>query len=443
MKKSGVYFMKKKSFLILNFFIFLSAALLFADENKNTKQNNSYELNIEEAVDFALKNNVEIERSRIPLQAAQRASLKSWNSLSPSISASAVSNLEQDLSLSASVNFNFSANLFSSMKNAKLLLEQNKITFEQAVKSVELSVRQAFYTLLYEKENIVLQEENLKIAKTQYESNLEKYNSGRLSEIDAMSAEVNYKSKIPSVQSAQTTYENDLDYFKQILGLHIDDEVTLSGSLEDTLFLEDITVDETKYSPYSIKLLENKIQVAKTSILDKKFTAFSPSISAKLNYSYGTILFGDELSNPQSKTTTSITASIPLDGILPWSTKIESIKTAKDTLTDLELQLDEEKKDFTRLVKSSLRSISQSQDSLRYKMANIELAEKTYSMTKEAYNRGTKDLLTLQNASTTLLNAKVSLNSEILSFNKEILSLENSLNIDFGELTKNSNILEE
>lgn len=433
--------MKKKSFLILNFFIFLSAALLFAGEN--TKQNNSYELNIEEAVDFALKNNVEIERSRIPLQAVQRASLKSWNSLSPSISASAVSNLENDLSLSASVNFNFSANLFSSMKNAKLLLEQNKITFEQAVKSVELSVRQAFYTLLYEKENIVLQEENLKIAKTQYESNLEKYNSGRLSEIDAMSAEVNYKSKIPSVQSAQTTYENDLDYFKQILGLHIDDEVTLSGSLEDTLFLEDITVDETKYSPYSIKLLENKIQVAKTSILDKKFTAFSPSISAKLNYSYGTILFGDELSNPQSKTTTSITASIPLDGILPWSTKIESIKTAKDTLTDLELQLDEEKKDFTRLVKSSLRSISQSQDSLRYKMANIELAEKTYSMTKEAYNRGTKDLLTLQNASTTLLNAKVSLNSEILSFNKEILSLENSLNIDFGELTKNSNILEE
>lgn len=433
--------MKKKSFLILNFFIFLSAALLFAGEN--TKQNNSYELNIEEAVELALKNNVEIERSRIPLQAAQRASLYSWNSLSPSISASATSNLEQDLSLSASVNFNFSANLFSSMKNAKLLLEQNKITFEQAVKSVELSVRQAFYTLLYEKENIVLQEENLKIAKTQYESNLEKYNSGRLSEIDAMSAEVNYKSKIPSVQSAQTTYENDLDYFKQILGLHIDDEVTLSGSLEDTLFLEDITVDETKYSPYSIKLLENKIQVAKTSILDKKFTAFSPSISAKLNYSYGTILFGDELSNPQSKTTTSITASIPLDGILPWSTKIESIKTAKDTLTDLELQLDEEKKDFTRLVKSSLRSISQSQDSLRYKMANIELAEKTYSMTKEAYNRGTKDLLTLQNASTTLLNAKVSLNSEILSFNKEILSLENSLNIDFGELTKNSNILEE
>ena len=103
------------------------------------------------------------------------------------------------------------------MESAKINYESGKFTFDQAVKSVELSVREAFYGLLYEKENITLQEKNLEIAKTQYNNNLAKYNQGRLSEIDVLSAEVNYKSKIPTVESAWTTYFNDLANFNRLL----------------------------------------------------------------------------------------------------------------------------------------------------------------------------------------------------------------------------------
>ena len=97
-----------------------------------------------------------------------------------------------------------------------------------------------------------MQEKNLEVAKTQYNNNLAKYNQGRLSEIDVLSAEVNYKSKIPTVESAITTYQNDLASFKQTLGLPIDEKIELKGSLDDMINLNEITVDEKNINSSSV-----------------------------------------------------------------------------------------------------------------------------------------------------------------------------------------------
>ena len=121
---------------------------------------------------------------------------------------------------------------------------------------------------------------------------------------------------------------------------------------------------------------------------------------------------------------------------MPWSHNNTAIDSAKDKVSDLELQIDNERKTFVRTINSSLRSIKQSQEAIKYKQANVELAEKNYSMTSEAYNRGTKDLLSLQNSNNTLLQAKVSLNSEILTLAKTIIKLESTIGADFGSLTK-------
>ena len=409
-------------------------------------------LSVDEAVEMAKKNNVSVARGKITLDAVARAKAHSWNSVSPSASVSASSSIPVDslsdteskytasYGVSASVSVSLSGNLFTSMNAAKIAYESGKLTFDDAVKSVELSVREAFYGLLYEKENIVLQEKNLEIAKTQYNNNLAKYNQGRLSEIDVLSAEVNYKSKIPTVESARTTFLNDLASFKQTLGLSLDEEVELDGSLDDLINLNEITVDEKNVQSSSIKQLEYKVASAKNSVMDKRFSAFSPSLKASLDWSDRSWYVGYDGTAPdaQKSASISLSATIPLDGVLPWSARNDAIDTAKDTLKDLELQLENEKKNLTRTVMSSLRSIKQSQESIKYKQANVKLAQKTYDMTAEAYNRGAKDLLTLQNANTSLLNAQVSLKSETLTLIKAILNLENTIGIPFGTLGVNN-----
>lgn len=420
----------------------LISAILFAQTTRS--------ISIEDAVNLAKENNVSVARSKITLEAAARAKSHSWNSISPTASLSASSaipidslsdtksNYTASFGVSATLSVNLSTNLYTSMESAKINYESGKFTFEQAVKSVELSVRQAFYGLLYEKENITLQEKNLEIAKTQYNNNLAKYNQGRLSEIDVLSAEVNYKSKIPTVESARTTFLNDLASFKQTLGLAINEKIELQGSLDDMINLNEIKIDIKNIKSPAIKTLEYKLESAKNTVLDKRFSAFAPSLNANFTWKDASWYAGYDGNAPDPTKTSSIslTATIPLDGLLPWSAKNDAIDSAKDSVADLELQLENEKKNVLRTVFSSLSSIKQSQSSIQYKQANVKLAQKTYDMTQEAYNRGTKDLLTLQNANTSLLNAQVSLKSETLTLIKAILELENTVGADFGTLGK-------
>lgn len=418
--------------------LILASAMSFGQSENETVRS----LTVDEAVELAKKNNVSVARSQITLDAVARAKAHSWNSMSPSASVSASSTVPIDalsdsdsnytasFGVSATVSVSLSANLFTSMNAAKIAYESGKLTFDDAVKSVELGVREAFYGLLYERENIILQERNLEIAKTQYNNNLAKYNQGRLSEIDVLSAEVNYKSKIPTVESARTTFLNDLASFKQTLGLHLAEKIELAGTLDDLINLNEISVDVKNVQSSSIKLLEYELENAKNSVLERRFLAFAPKLSASFNWSDGTA------SDAQKPASLKLSATIPLDGVLPWSARNDAIDSAQDTVKDLELQLDNEKKNLARTVMSSLRSIKQSQESIKYKQANVTLAQKTYDMTAEAYNRGTKDLLTLQNANTSLLNAQVSLKSETLTLIKTILNLENTIGVEFGTLGK-------
>jgi len=429
--------------------LILASAMSFGQSENETVRS----LTVDEAVELAKKNNVSVARSQITLDAVARAKAHSWNSMSPSASVSASSTVPIDalsdsdsnytasFGVSATVSVSLSANLFTSMNAAKIAYESGKLTFDDAVKSVELGVREAFYGLLYERENIILQERNLEIAKTQYNNNLAKYNQGRLSEIDVLSAEVNYKSKIPTVESARTTFLNDLASFKQTLGLHLAENIELEGTLDDLINLNEISVDVKTVQSSSIKLLEYELENAKNSVLKTRFAAFAPILNASFNWSDEKWYVGYDGTLPEDKkakksASISLSATIPLDGVLPWSARNDAIDSAQDKVKELELQLDNEKKNLARTVMSSLRSIKQSQESIKYKQANVTLAQKTYDMTAEAYNRGTKDLLTLQNANTSLLNAQVSLKSETLTLIKTILNLENTIGVDFGTLGK-------
>lgn len=55
-------------------------------------------------------------------------------------------------------------------------------------------------------------------------------------------------------------------------------------------------------------------------------------------------------------------------------------------------------------------------------------------MTQTAYNHGSKDFLTLQNAADSLMNAKISLMSQKITLLNTVLSLENTLGLPFGTL---------
>lgn len=406
-------------------------------------QENIRKLTVDDAVILAADNNISLQRQRISLNTLEKMKDTSWNGISPSLSASGnmsipfEENSKMSYSISASASLNFTPSLFTAIKTAKLNYENGVTSYENAVRTVELNVRKVFCNLLYTKENIVLKQRELATAKTSYESNLAKYNRGQLSELDLLNSQYNYESKIPTLQSLQNNYENSIATFKQTLGLNQSEEIELVGNIEDFLNIGKIEINKNIEEVPAVKTILANMELAKTQLLATRFSAWGPSLSA--SYSYGK---SGNFESSDLRTTgnaLSLSLRIPLDGFLPWSNGALSIANQKSNLQDLELQLKEKKESTELEIQNSIKKIEQAQAQLNVLENNVELAQKRYNMTLTAYNHGSKDLLTLQNASDALMTARINLSSQKITIFSAILDLENILGVPFGTLGKTDN----
>ncbi|MCI1209075.1 MAG: TolC family protein [Treponema sp.] len=433
----------------LKFYLPTVVMLLFCIENSfseqqadDVKSSTSQNFTVEQAVELAIENNISLKQSRISVTTVKREKDHSWNSISPSISVSAGASSPNDRTdygsdyssyVKAGVSFSFSPSLFTTMKSATLDYESGLISYDAAARSVELSVRSSFYGLLYEKENIVLQQRNLETAKAQYETNLSKYKQGSVSQLDVLSSQVSYEELKPTLESAEVTWQNDMASFKQLLGIPQPDEITLNGSLEKAAAINQLSSDGIVSQSLSVKAAEKNLEIAKNDLAASRMSAFGPSVSLAWTYE-PTVTDGSSSSTDEGDL--SVSVSIPLGGYLPWSSESDTVAGSKDNVKSLELELENEKTTVKIETESYLRQINQARSSVKSLQANVELARKSYDMTEEAYNHGKTDLLSLQDASDSLLSAQVSLQSELYTLITAILDLENVTGVPFGTLGK-------
>lgn len=418
----------KESFVLFLLFFMLSG--LFA-QNKI--------LTIEDAVQLAKENNISVKTAENTLDNLGLLNKYSWNSVSPTatLSGNLADDIENDsssFSFSGSVNLNLKTNLYSEIKGAKLNYEKGLLTYNEAVRKIELSVRKNFYNLIYQKENLVLQKRSLETSKTQYLNNQEKFKNGKISELDAFTSRVNYESKKPVVESAEINFQNDLATFKQLLGIPQQTEIEVDGSLDEILNLKEISFDllpKVNEPAPDVKSAEYNVEIAKNSLLDSRFSAYAPTVTG--SYSYGK----SKNSNQDEWTTTnrlSVGISVPLDGVLPWSTRAVNIKTNRNVLDTAEKNLEDAKTTVAVQTESYIRKINQAVKQLDSLKSTEELANQTYQMTLTAYNYGKTDFLSLQNANDSVLSAGVNLKSQAYTLISTILDLESVLGLDFGTL---------
>lgn len=433
--------LKKELLLASTFFI---ASFLFGQEGSEIK---TYNLKVEDAVELAFENNISIKKSKLNLDLLKKKKNSSWNSISPSLSLSGnyggtnTGTLDQwkddkvnssnTWSAGASVTIAFTPSLFTAIKAAKLAYESGESSYESMVRSVELSVRKSFYSLLYTKENIALQENALETARLTYESNKTKYNLGRLSELDLLTSQYSYESKKPSIDTLKNSYNNSLDSFKQVLGIPLSDKIELEGNLEDliNIKLDEEILNQNYDQIPSVKSLLAQIEAQKNSLQASRMTAWGPSLTASSTAS----LAGNDKTDDSSLTMNySLGVRIPLDGYLPWSSGAMSIASQKTNLKSLELDLENARTSAAITIRNSYNAVNQAMAQLSNYERNVDLMQRTYEMTKKSYNAGSSSLSALQSAEENLASAKYNLQAQRYAIISALLDLENTLGVPFG-----------
>ena len=429
--------MKLKQILFLFILFSVFSWNVFSAENDELSKEKI--LTLEECISLAKENNLSIKVQKNTLNDLKRKNETSWNSVSPSIKGDAAfqddftNKTTESFSILGSLGLTLSTNLYSTIKGAKLNYENGLLTYNQAVKQIEMSVWKTFYDLIYKTEYFSFQSQNLLTAKKNYEQNLEKFKNGKISELDVMSSRVSYEQKKPVLEEARIDLTNNLELFKNIIGVDFDDEIKLDGSLDFLLELKDIKLPPKENPSPDVQAAKFAVEIAENNLLAQRFSSYSPVITG--TYKYGqTLNIDNSLWNETSSL--SVGVSIPLDSYLPWSSSAVSINSKKESLESAKLNLEDAENSIRVNTENALRKINQIISMLEVSKETVALAKKTYEMTETAYNYGKTDFLTLQNASDNVLNAEVSLKNQAKTLMETLLDTEYLLGLEFGTILK-------
>ena len=429
--------MKLKQILFLFILFSVFSWNVFSAENGELSKEKI--LTLEECISLAKENNLSIKVQKNTLNDLKRKNETSWNSVSPSIKGDAAfqddftNKTTESFSISGSLGLTLSTNLYSTIKGAKLNYENGLLTYNQAVKQIEMSVWKTFYDLIYKTEYFSFQSQNLLTAKKNYEQNLEKFKNGKISELDVMSSRVSYEQKKPVLEEARIDLTNNLELFKNIIGVDFDDEIKLDGSLDFLLELKDIKLPPKENPSPDVQAAKFAVEIAENNLLAQRFSSYSPVITGTYKYAQ-TLNIDNSLWNETSSL--SVGVSIPLDSYLPWSSSAVSINSKKESLESAKLNLEDAENSIRVNTENALRKINQIISMLEVSKETVALAKKTYEMTETAYNYGKTDFLTLQNASDNVLNAEVSLKNQAKTLMETLLDTEYLLGLEFGTILK-------
>ena len=413
-------------------------------------------LSADAAVALALENNLTIQGSALDLNQSERSKDAAWNAFLPDMSATAgVSNsgtlfADPEPTLmnpdptdrSWTVNGGLSATLRlnpavgTGIKKLRLDYEAGILSYDDARKQMKRDVLKVYYNLIATKADLALLQQNIDLAVKRYEQAQENYSNGLISELEMLQARVTAENNKPAYNSRNTGYRNQLMNFKLLLGLPGDAELELTEDLNIEYYDLDAEKLIEAYSARRLDVLQINKQIEslentrRLTAQDKHYPWLT------LSAEWGTIVAdgfeGDnwKKENWSDDLTLSAMLTFPIDDFIPSSSTDVTLRNLDDQISQLQLQreqiLDAAEIEITNLVMNL-------QDSLATIMTyalNEDLARKSFELTTEAYNLGTRELLDVEEAQTELQSASKNVLDEKFNYTTNLLDLEYALNSD-------------
>nr|MDA3810414.1 TolC family protein [Spirochaetaceae bacterium] len=442
-------------------------------------------VDIDTALDLLHQNNINIKAKAFDVKIAEREKKTVWNEFLPTLGVTAGTSIMKNPRYAASTttidyftpvtdglpvptmtiaeptgpddarlgfNLSFNANLMINtalgpgIKNYALKYEAGEISYEMAVKGLEMNTKIQIYSLLNLEEQILIMKKGIDLAEKRYKQVQENYKNGLIPELDVLRTQVGYESQKPAYSNMKTQYENMLLGFKVMLGIDREQQIELNGSLETETYAFNADDLINKYLAKSLKLksMNKNLEVLENTKKMSSLYAYTPSLM--LGYSLTPISYDpwakDYISSTDSWTfadnfgVITMGLSINLDNYIPGSKKSVEIQNMKDQIQQLKYSLQESVLQSEVEIINTIAKLENSIEQLEANKLNVTLAKKAYEMTSEAYDLGTKELLDVESAQNDLLSAEAKVLGEQFTYLSGLLNLEYTLNTSIKELIK-------
>ena len=434
--------------LIVSAFVTLMSPGIAQAQGNGAASIGNMDLNLQKAIEIALAENPTIKVADKDIQLKEIADKEAWQALLPSVSASlslshsiqvaAIKTAMGEFKMGADGSTTATGGLTMTLpiyapavyQNMKLTKEDILLAQEKARSSrLDLvnQVTKAYYAALLSKDSRDVIQRSYNVAKQNYDVVDKKFQVGKVSEYDKITAEVQMRSMGSSVKSAETGLNLALLRLKVLMGIKTNIDLTLKDSLkayEKDLTLAKAEVNENELTNNtSLRQLDmSKTMLERSSKLLR--TNFLPTVAMQLQGSYTSYsndnwnVFNYKYS-PASSLALSVT--IPIFQASNW-TKLKSNKVQIDQLADTRTntmrQLSMAAQSYRQNMLTTISKIESDREAVRQ-------ADKAVTISSKRYDVGRGTILELNQSETALTQAELTYHQSIYDY------LTNKADLDY------------
>jgi outer membrane protein TolC len=467
---------KKMSLRVLTIASF-SLLLLFSELNaqENPEQLNSMlgqdrSLNLNQAINVALANNAQIKRALLSIDDADELIKIAYSEVLPDVTSSVnyVRNIEIPVSFLPAEIFDptqppgtfipvafgtdnnwqggitVSQNIFrgeaivgiaSSTVFRKVQEELYRATAQQIV----TQTRTAYYQVLIAKENLRLQEIQIRRLEENLADNEARFRAGLIEEYDVLRIRVQLSNERPLLIDAEYALEEAYRNLNVVLGLPVDFDFMVEGNLNNYDILNPLNDDAEntdlrmvdQMNPYKfeqemmpaelwtdsrgdLRVLESQLDLK-----DKEITAiqsrFLPTISANYGLTWNAVEAGalDPFQDAIRAQTIGVSVSLPLFSGLE---RISNVTRAKIQRKDLEVQKREAMLNAKNEIATARQDLNQVLETAQARQEALDQAQRGYDIAKSRFDNGLGTQLDLTEAELQVRQAELNYASLIFNY---------------------------
>jgi outer membrane protein TolC len=423
-------------------------------------------LTLQQAIDVALKNNRDLSSQRLSIENADAQVTEAFGNALPSLTLNAryTRNLQKqvfyfpgsdgivkpisvgsDNALSTDLTLNqiiFNSAVFTGVGTAKTYSKISRQQLRAKTADVVLAVKRAYYTALFAKQVLQVNETLMQNASENMKNTQVLYKAGLRAEFDAIRAEVQYANQQPVVVQARDNYEMALDNLK------------LTLSLDDT---KRIDLAESLMRPASSGQTEPDVQTAKNILEKYNATLEALRLNTEVNkeliainkseYLPTVALFGtyqmqaqsDNFSGLDFQPTSYIGLNLSLNLFNGYKTNAK-VQQAQIAYEQSRFQLDQTEDALKTQLQSILRRIDYARQRIAVSDQTIRQAERGYQIATVSYKAGTGTQLQINDADLAMAQARLNQLNAVYDYDIALAELESLLGERYTLIPSGDNV---
>ena len=310
------------------------------------------------------------------------------------------------------------------LERAEINLEKAQRNYTQSELDVIYNVTVGFYALYRAKENVSIAKEKVVQNEESYETAASKLRAGLIAEVEAMQLEVDLASSRNALLDSEREYREELNDFKILIGLKLDNKIDVESNLE----FEPVEVDSSAAVESALskrpELLNTKDDIY-LSELNVDETDSERQIKAEINARYGINKNDQQLSavfsNFLENQSVAFTVSVP---VWDWSQNKYKVQAAEADLKLQKLRYNNLYDNVEKDIIEALGRLRSAEQRVKVLSKSVEVANKSYKISLERFKSGTITSFDLSQTQIRLTEARLNSLGALIDYNVALADLE-------------------